>query len=269
VADKREIPVDECDPHPDQQRKIFDPANLLQLGNNLLAFGQLLPVIVYWLQATKRYILLDGERRWRAAKLVGIKQLIALVLDHEPTAAELRQLQMCIEVHKIGLSVLEESDALVRIKQENNWSVSELAEKLHMKQPRASKVLRFKDACPELREALRNGFDQDKALAICLETDHAKQRELLKHAEGLTRQQVRQKARSGGQPVEMKTAVARFCMPKGFMVTVQGPKMTLDGAIDTMQLAIRELKKGQADHWDITTAVRVLKDRAQASSPQQ
>ena len=87
MADKREISVDECEPKPDQQRMIFDPAGLLELGNNLLAFGQLLPVIVYFLQATKQYILLDGERRWRAAKLVGIKHLIAFVLDREPTAA--------------------------------------------------------------------------------------------------------------------------------------------------------------------------------------
>ena len=160
--------------------------------------------------------------------------------------------------------MLEESDTFLKIQQETGWSVSEMAERLHIKQPRISKGLKLAAAGPDVREAIRNGLDQDKALAICLEPDAAKRGDLLKQAGNLTREQVRQKARSGGQPVDLKTSIARFCMPKGFMVTVQGPKMTLDGALDTLQLAVRELKRAQAERLDVTTAMRVLRDRAKS-----
>lgn len=266
MDDKRQIPVDEIEPRPDQPRKTFDPAALMDLGNNLLKFGQLLPLIVYWLQSAKRYVLVDGERRWRAAKLVGIKQLIAIVLEREPTASELHQMQMCIEAHRVGLSAMERSDFLFRMKQENNWSISELAEKINMNQPLVTKSLKFQDGCPELREALHAGtLDQDKAYTICQEPDHAKQRELLKQASGLTREQLRQKARSDGQAADLKAAIARFPLSSGVMVSVQGRKINLSGAIDAMLEAVKELKKGQAEHWDITTAMRVMRDKAKST----
>jgi ParB family chromosome partitioning protein len=263
---KQEIPVADIDTRPDQPRKIFEPAPLTDLGENLLKFGQLIPIIVYFLQSARRYILVDGERRWRAAKLVGIKKLIAIVLEREPTASELHQIQNSIDAHRIDLSAMERSDLLSKIKQENNWSISELAEKLNMKQPLVTKLLKFQDGCPELREALHAGLlDQDKAYTIAGEPDHAKQRELLKQVNGLTREQLRQKARSGGKTVEVKTTVARFMLPDGAVVTVQGRRMNLSGAIDAMLEAVKELKKGQAERWDITTAMRVLRDKAKST----
>lgn len=266
MDDKREIPVDEIEPRPDQPRKIFDPAALTDLGNNLLQFSQILPILVYWLQSAKRYILVDGERRWRAAKLVGIKKLIAIVLEREPTASELHQIQMSIEAHRVGLSAMERSDFLSKIKKENNWSVSELAEKLNMKQPLVTKLLKFQDGCPELREALHAGLlDQDKAYTIAGEPDHAKQRELLKEVSGLTREQLRQRTRGGGKTVEVKATVARFMLPDGAVVTVQGRRLNVSGAIDALTETIKELRKGQAERWDITTAMRVMRDKAKST----
>jgi ParB/RepB/Spo0J family partition protein len=266
MDDKREIPVVDIEPRADQPRTDFDPASLLDLGNNMLALGQILPILVFWLQSAKRYVLVDGERRWRAAKLVGIKNLIAIVLEHEPTPSELHQIQMCIEAHRVGLSAMEKSDFLFKMKQENSWSITELAEKLTMKQPLVTKLLKFQDGCSELREALRTGsVDQDKAYTICLEPDHVKQRELLKESSSLTREQLRQKARSDGEPADVKAAVARFPLSCGVMVSVQGRKMNLTGAIDAMLEAVKELKKGQAEHWDITTAMRVMRDKAKST----
>jgi ParB family chromosome partitioning protein len=267
VSEKRDIPVDETEPRPDQPRKHFDPASLLDLGNNIQSLGQLLPVIVYRLQASKRYILVDGERRWRAVKLVGIKHLTAIVLEREPSASELHQIQICIEAHRVGLSAMEKSGFLSKMKQENNWSISELAEKLNMRQPLVTKLLKFQDGCEELRAALLAGnIDQDKAYTICQEPDHAKQRELLKDAGGLSREQLRQKARAGVRTTEVKASVARFTLPDGVVVTVQGRRLNLSGAIEAMLETLRVLKKGQAESWDIVTASRVMKDRARATS---
>jgi ParB family chromosome partitioning protein len=257
----KRIPIADLRPDPEQPRKSFDEAALLALADNMKQHGQAVPLIVH------DGIILDGERRWRASSLVnGLTALDALVLEARPSATELHLLQMSLDVHRSNLTAMERSDFLYRIKQENNWSISELAEKLNMKQPLVTKLLKFQDGCDELRAALNTGtIDQDKAYAIIGgETDHAKQRELLKQASSLTREQVRVKARSGGEPVELKTSVARFPLPSGTVVTVQGRKLSLGDVILAITQALRELKRGQADHFDVATMMNVMRDRSRA-----
>src|SRR3989304_605543 len=99
VREIKEIDVGKIKRDEQQPRKRFDEAELLALGQNMLAHGQLLPAIVYWCAALAVYILLDGERRWRAAQLVGMKTLAAIELTEKPTAAALHVLQMSIEAH--------------------------------------------------------------------------------------------------------------------------------------------------------------------------
>jgi ParB/RepB/Spo0J family partition protein len=256
----KRIAVSALQPDLDQPRKDFDEAGLLALGQSVKEYGQQIPLIVHG------KTILDGERRWRAAQLAGIDELDVIVLSTRPTATELRLLQMSIDAHRASLSPIERSDFLARIKQENNWSVQELAERLSMKQPLVTKLLKFRDGCEELRAALHAvQIDQDKAYTICLEPDHSKQRELLRQAGDFTREQLRQKTRNGDRPVELKAAVARFALPTGMCITVQGKKVTLAGAIEAMLEAVKELKKGQAEHWDITTAIRVMRDRAKST----
>ncbi|HZL26970.1 MAG TPA: ParB/RepB/Spo0J family partition protein [Acidobacteriaceae bacterium] len=248
-------------PDPDNPRKSNSEAEILALTESLKQHGQQVPLIVFDNQ------ILDGHRRYLAAGIANIEFLDVIELDARPTETELRLLQLSIDVHRTSLTPMERSDALARIMRENNWSISELALKLNMKQPLVSKLLKFQDGCEELRAALRDGrADQDKAYTICQEPDHDKQRELLKQAGDLSREQLRQKARSKGEPVALKTAVARFALPKGVMVTVQGPKMDLSGAIEAMLQTLRVLKKGQADSWDIVTAARIMKQRAKSTT---
>jgi ParB family transcriptional regulator, chromosome partitioning protein len=263
----RQIPIEQFEPRPDQPRKEFGPDGLLNLGKNLLAAGQLAPLIVYFVASVGRYILVDGERRWRAAKLVGIKTLLAWVLDHEPTALELHRIQMCIAVHTVGLSPMEKSDQLAKIKQENNWSISELAENLNMSQPQVTKLLTFQNSCPDLRDALKSQkIDTDKAYAIASRSDHNVQRELLAKVNDLTREQLRRTAKSEGQPIELRTSIARFALVGDVMVTVQRPRMALSGAIQALSETLRQLKAADAQGLDVVTASRVMRDRAKAAA---
>jgi ParB/RepB/Spo0J family partition protein len=261
------LPVDQIDSRADQPRHVFNEDGLLDLGKNLLAVGQLAPIIVFFLASVGRYILVDGERRWRAAKLVGIKTLLAWVLDHEPTTLELHRIQTCIAIHNVALSVMEKSDQLLKIKLENNWSLSDLIEHVNIRQPQASKLLKLQDGCAELKAALRAGaIDQDKAYTIAGEPDHNRQRELLAQASELTREQLRHKAKSAGQPVELRTSIARFALIGNVMVTVQRPRMALSGAIQALSETLRQLKAADAQGLDVVTASRVMRDRAKAAA---
>jgi ParB/RepB/Spo0J family partition protein len=261
-----DIPVAQIDT-PAQSRTIFEEDNLLNLGKNMVAVGQLVPIIVCLIASVGRYLSIDGERRIRAAKLVGIKTLLAWVLDHEPTTLELHRIQMCIAVHNVALSAMEKSDQLAKIRQENNWSISELAENLNMSQPQVTKLLTFQNSCPELRELLQSHkVDSDKAYAIASRTDHNVQRELLAKVNDFNREQFRQAANSDGRPIELRTSIARFALAGNVMVTVQRPRMALSGAIQALSETLRQLKAADSQGLDVVTASRVMRDRAKAAA---
>jgi len=270
MRELKRINVAEIERDVEQPRKLFDEQEVLALGQNMAAHGQQVPVIVYCPEIVpgnvqaRRYRLLDGERRWRGGQLAGVTELDAIVLPQRPTQTALHLLQMSLEAHKQGLTAMERSNLLHRIRTENNWQVSDLAEKLHMKQPVVSKLLAYQKLDPSIQAMLHQGeIDTERAFILSQEPDPAKQKELLKDAGRLTRDQLRQKAKGDGKGAA-KTSNARFPLSTGLCVTVQGRDVTLAAAIDAMLETVKELKKGQGQGLDITTAQRVMRDRAKA-----
>lgn len=77
---QKTIPIDRIDADPDQPRKLFDEAKLDELAASMSALGQLQPVSVRYDTSTRRYTLIMGERRWRAAQRAGLTHLHALVM---------------------------------------------------------------------------------------------------------------------------------------------------------------------------------------------
>ena len=78
------IPIDEIAPNPHNPRLIFDPQELDELKKSISKVGILVPITVY--ENAKRfpkakYVLLDGERRWRCAKELGIEVISANIID--------------------------------------------------------------------------------------------------------------------------------------------------------------------------------------------
>jgi ParB/RepB/Spo0J family partition protein len=216
---------------------------------------------------TTRYMLVDGGRRWRAAKATGIKKLKAIVLKVRPSVIELLKIRAGLEFHHRPLTWGERIDLACRLQDATGCTINDVASTLQISQPLATKLCKVRNVAPEVRKALdAEVIDIEKAYIISGEPDLAKQVELLKHADGTTREQLRQKARSGGQPLDIKAAVARFPLPKGVMVTVQGAKMNLAGAIDAMVETMKELRKFQSQQFDITTAMRAMRDKAKATN---
>ena len=243
---------------PEQPRKLFDQAGLLALGQNMKAYGQQVPVICYPVDGKQQ--ICDGARRVLASKPVGIEQLLALVLPEKPDAATLHIVQMSLEAHKVGLSVMERSNFLNRIREENRWSVSELAGQLHMKQPLVSKHL----ACQRLDTGIQNllhtgGLDLEKAFIISQEPDFERQREMVKLYAHLPRDQFRQKTKPVAKTDQVKVKRARFALPDGTTVTVHGPELTLASAIECLLQTVKELRRSQAKNLDITKAQNLMK----------
>src|SRR5512135_1710622 len=79
--DVAQIPLDKIDRDPNQPREEFDEEALRCLAESLKARGQLQPIRVRWDDVLGVYVIVCGERRWRAARMAGLLTVSAVVMD--------------------------------------------------------------------------------------------------------------------------------------------------------------------------------------------
>ena len=89
-----EIPLDKIDRDPDQPREEFEPGALARLAESIRVRGQLQPVQVRWSEERSLYIIVCGERRWRAARMAGSTTMSCVIMEGPISPAELLSLQL-------------------------------------------------------------------------------------------------------------------------------------------------------------------------------
>lgn len=151
-ADSAIIPVDRIGPDPDQPRKEFDGEALGRLAESLKARGQLQPIRVRWVEERGQYVIIAGERRWRAALLAGLPSLAATIDDRPMSADELLTVQMVENCSREDLAPLDQARAIRALLDREGWSQARLADELGVNQSTVSRSL----ALLELPEVLRD-----------------------------------------------------------------------------------------------------------------
>jgi ParB family chromosome partitioning protein len=102
-----ELPLDAIEPDPNQPRRTFDETSLLELADSLRRLGQIHPVEVREFEG--RYVLIDGERRWRAAKLAELSTLRALIRFAPDTPDEVRDRQFAANFHRDVMALIDQA----------------------------------------------------------------------------------------------------------------------------------------------------------------
>jgi ParB/RepB/Spo0J family partition protein len=102
-----ELPIDRIDADPDQPRKEFTEATLSELADNLRLLGQIQPVEVR--EAGDRYVLIDGERRWRAAQRIPMTTLRALLKFDPGTPDGVRDRQFAANFHRDAMALADQA----------------------------------------------------------------------------------------------------------------------------------------------------------------
>lgn len=129
-------------PDPDQPRKDFDDATLDELARNLKERGQQVPVIAYHDPTNeRRLVIVDGERRWRAALRALIQELEVIVLSAKPSAAEVLLAQLSVNQFREHLSAREQQAAYRRLLDELHLTQTELAARLGVAPSTVNKAL--------------------------------------------------------------------------------------------------------------------------------
>lgn len=120
-----EIPLDEIRSNPYQPRVIFDSEALEELANSIKEHGVIQPIIVK--KGIKGYELVAGERRTRAAKLAGLKNIPAIIKEFNDV--EMMEIALIENIERENLNPIEEAKAYENILKINNITQEELAHK--------------------------------------------------------------------------------------------------------------------------------------------
>ena len=118
--------INEVEPNRDQPRKNFDEDALLELSDSIKQFGVLQPLLVR--KKKDYYEIIAGERRWRAAKLAGVKEVPVIVKEY--TDQEILEIGLIENIQRENLNPIEEAIAFKRLLEEFNLKQDEVAERV-------------------------------------------------------------------------------------------------------------------------------------------
>ena len=148
--------IADIEPRSDQPRKSFGLESLEQLADSIGQFGVLQPIIVRENKLLQdSYEIIAGERRWRAAKMAGLNEIPAIILDGD----ELKTAQIAVieNVQREDLNAVEEAFAYKMLIDRFDLTQEEVAKQVGKSRPAVSNALRLLDLPEEVLELLKNG----------------------------------------------------------------------------------------------------------------
>ncbi|WP_169979055.1 ParB/RepB/Spo0J family partition protein [Tautonia rosea] len=151
------IGVDRIVSDPDQPRREFDDEALDRLAASLKGRGQLQNVVVYWSEDLGSYVLVSGERRWRAARRAGLTTLRCKILDRKPDDSDRLSIQLVENCVREDLRPVEQAAAFRALMEANGWSTRQLADALNMAQAKVVYALGLLDLPEDLRDRVDQG----------------------------------------------------------------------------------------------------------------
>lgn len=140
----REIAPSQIDPNPRQPRQVFDEEALAELVHSIKEFGLMQPIVVRATpadDASPRYQLVMGERRWRAAQEAGLLTIPAIV--RETTDDSMLRDALLENIHRAQLNPLEEAAAYQQLLEEFNVTHEELASRIGRSRPLITNMIRL------------------------------------------------------------------------------------------------------------------------------
>jgi ParB family transcriptional regulator, chromosome partitioning protein len=142
---------DQIEPDPGQPRKDFDEESLARLAESLRKFSQLQPLLVR--KEGPRYVLVAGERRWRAAKLAGMSTVQAILCR----GGDARSIQLVENLLRENLKPVEQARAYAEMMAKEGWSARELGRQLSLEHTGITRALKLLDLDDETQALVDKG----------------------------------------------------------------------------------------------------------------
>jgi ParB family chromosome partitioning protein len=157
------LPIDDILPNPGQPRRDFDPNAIRELAGSISRYGILQPLSVR--RQGHGYELVSGERRLRAAKLVGLREIPCIVLDVDSQKSSI--LALVENLQRKDLNFIEEAEGLHRLVSQHGYKQEEVARLVGLSQSAVSNKLRLLKLPPDFLCRLRDvGLTERHARAL-------------------------------------------------------------------------------------------------------
>jgi len=247
-----DVPVSSVDPNPNQPRTHFDEELLASLAASIRELGVLQPILVRPAEGD-RYQLIAGERRWRAAKRVGLQTIPALIR----TVADQASLEQALveNLHRQDLNPLEEAGAYQQLIEDFGLTHDEVANRVGRSRAAVSNTLRLFQLPPAIQRLLVDAAISAGHARALLGTPDRSFQELLARrivAEQLSVRAVEEAVRSRNELGASVGSVADLTDP-----VVAPPPAGRPAAATERPPAVHELEELLSDHLDTRVKIEL------------
>ena len=245
---------------PDELRELTVPAQGASCSS-----GRTFPLL-----ARPEGAIIDGFRRWCAAKLDGKPEKLDVIITDEPlTPAQIKEIQLVTSLHRADLKPYEQFVGC------RDWlalntgaTVAELAAKISRDPSMLTRILSLSNCIPDVQAAAaENKLGPSEWYAIAKVPAAEQEAVLAAKLAGASRDEIEQRGRKlrngqdgGGKVNRLRIPLGR----QGRSVTIAGSNLTLTEAIEILQEALKSARKAEGENLDAKTFERVMKDKAKA-----
>ncbi len=166
-----QIPVEKINVNPLQPREDFDQEKLKELADSIRLNGLIQPITVK--KSGEEYLLISGERRLRAVKLVGLEKIPAFIYEgNSGTKENLLELALIENIQREDLNPMELSDSYNKLAEEYNLTQEQIAEKVSKQRSTVANFLRLQKLPVEIKVSLRKNEISEAHARMLLRVDN-------------------------------------------------------------------------------------------------
>lgn len=149
----QELELSKIEPNVNQPRKNFDENAMAELVNSIRVHGVISPIIV--VPRFDGYMIIAGERRYRAAKKAGLRTIPAIVRDY--TEKQIKEITLIENLQRENLNPIETASAIKELMRDYNYTQEEVADRIGKSRPNVANLLRLLNLSPEVRALVEKG----------------------------------------------------------------------------------------------------------------
>lgn len=165
------VKITKVEPNREQPRKNFDEDALLELSDSIKQFGLLQPILVQ--DRKDHYEIIAGERRWRAAKLAGLKEVPVIIKNY--TEQEIVEIALIENIQREDLNPIEEAQAYKKLLTEFNLKQDEVAERVSKSRTAVTNSMRLLKLADEVQQMVINDMISTGHARALLAIDNAEE----------------------------------------------------------------------------------------------
>ena len=199
-----QLSIDMIDPNANQPRKHFDKDALNELADSIKIHGVIQPIVVT--PVGKRYMIIAGERRWRASKLVGLNNIPAIIREY--TSKEISEVSIIENLQREDLNPMEQARAIKSLIDAYGLTQEDVAKRLGKSRPLIANTIRLLNLEPEVIQMIEEGkLTAGHARSLVVVNDRESQIKLAKQVatRKLTVRDLERAVKNSQKKVQMKT----------------------------------------------------------------